>query len=69
MAKKKKSRKRMGRPVTRGATVNVSFRMTKEIADKIQAIRNAVKKTRTEVIETLLKAGLLDPRASLRSSD
>lgn len=60
MAKKKKRGKRMGRPITRGPTVNVSFRMTKAIANKIQAIRKSVKKTQTEVIETLLKAGLRD---------
>ena len=54
MAKRKK--KKIGRP-SKGPTVNVSLRQSKDLADRISALRSKVERTRTDIIESLIKAG------------
>lgn len=56
MAKKRKKTK-MGRP-SKGPTINVTLRRSKELADRVAALQAKSERTRTEIIEGLLKAGL-----------
>lgn len=61
MAKKKakKARRKVGRPRTRGETVGVSFRIPKELLERVDRLKRSIEKTRTDVLETLIKAGLV----------
>lgn len=63
MSKKKTSKngaKKMGRPNTRGETVPVAFRLSKELSRKIDALRRRAKQglSRTAALERLIRAGL-----------
>lgn len=62
MAKKKTNKRGRGRP-SKGPTVNVAMRLTKELADRVEALKRKSEQTRTEIIEGLLRAGL-DVRGS-----
>ena len=63
MSKKKSSkngRRKMGRPNTRGETVPVAFRMSKELSRKIDVLRRRAKQglSRTAALERLIRSGL-----------
>lgn len=69
MAKKSPTRKKKsrgpGRPVTRGETVSVTLRMSKDISERIEKIRARNKETltRTEAVERLLRDALANLEA------
>ena len=79
MAKKKKAAKRSvvprgrvknkgGRPVTRGPTIPVAFRLSVELGKRIEMLRlaSAEDLTRTQAIERLIRRGLEDEEAEMR---
>ena len=59
-AKKSKKHRGPGRPRTRGETVSVTVRLSKDLSEQIDRVRRSVKKalTRTEAIERVLRRGL-----------
>lgn len=60
MAKNGRKKRRPGRPATRGETVSVTLRMSKDLSDRIERIRarNKETMTRTEAVERLLRDAL-----------
>ena len=56
---KRKKGAKIGRPRTRGPTIGVALRMSKRLAERVDRMRREVAKTRTEVIEKLIAAGLI----------
>ena len=65
--RKKAGAKRMGRPPTRGPTVPVAFRLSRELSEKIEALRRKAKRglSRTEALERLIRAGLEKEQAQV----
>ena len=72
MAKKSKkpTAKRMGRPPTRGPTVPVAFRLSRDLSVRIDALRRRAKRglSRTEALERVIRAWLEKEQAQYERS-
>lgn len=53
----KKTKKKMGRP-SKGPSVSVTLRLSKELSDRVDRLRKKGLGTRTAALERLVQAGL-----------